>query len=313
MSISDINDLITQYEHLPYSNRMLDALEYSKTIVIFSLISAILTAIARITGIGYTAKEDYDYIAVKILIISFLIDILLSFIAAMITASYMSDLRISLTGSQITLIIFYIIAFIVLTVSLFLTDEKIQYITAASGIGLYFVILIIAIASAKPSGLELVYEIFYLIGLIGAIAMIIYMVASESTFSYRRRVHYSSGYASTSTFAVGAVVYNKNILINSLKEVVPANTRMTITGNNYNGTFNVSYIAGSEAKFIYNVGMSQLTKEKPMIEASAAPASKPKPEIDATQKLKELKQLFDDGIITEEEYQEKRKKYIEML
>jgi hypothetical protein len=70
---------------------------------------------------------------------------------------------------------------------------------------------------------------------------------------------------------------------------------------------------GGREEWILDKPKETIMRSRPVMDMAESSRLKAEPKYDAMDKLKKLKELYDSGIINEEEYQEKRSKLLELI
>ena len=323
-SVKTLGDYADLVELLGSTN---DIILYGRAIAILGLIDAIIVFILLSIGVIITLKDEFERPSMNLLIAAFMTDAIFGFIGGLVAGDLVHQMGFKLTAEAVLVIVFAGVAALILLVSLFIREERPAEIVASAGILILFIFVIISMSNSKPEGIGLVYDIFYMIGSLGSIGML--MTFAIIGDSYRYRYQHNGNYRApySASYKLGDMVYNSVDLYDEEGHKIPANSSVLIISKKPDGTYRISHRHDSLGTlYVESVRGSSLTRIKSVdnyqteerVEPRPAPravAREPRPAVieNPVAKLRELKELKDEGIITEEEYQEKRQKYVDKL
>lgn len=279
-----------------------------------NLITSITTVILVIVAAVLVACNDFEnpyskalFGVVTVLILGIVINegISMSFIKKI----YGSDVP----GVATAIFVLEIFSLVLIFISLFVSNEKATYGVGIAAQLLMMVALIIAFANNGYSGLSLAFAIILFIGFFATICVCIYSITSQSYYVPRKNINYF--------YNTGDILYTKVQLKDGDDNLHNAGLRVRVVSRSAYNTYVVESVNLPNTVVLYDVSYSSLSRLAPSsvgnissVSTSSMPIKEaPKKEASPEEKLKKLKSLYDDGVITEEEYNEKRKKYIELL
>jgi len=221
-----------------------------------------------------------------------------------------------------------LVLFQILNVGLFITDKKeAQQRIIISSISIYIVFEIAAIiltmsacsrASTSVPGRTiagLICDLIALVALIGSA-----MKLKDSDIDNYSKIFGVLASVMMLTVAIVLYLVDSPSTLNTLSGVIYIFCALGLCVFTLLPTVDYSRLAAQAAarRMTQNrtSSVSNNDELRPLFTQTSAPASTPKPQQKSqnpVEALKELKELLDSGIITQEEYNEKRKKYIDLL
>ena len=280
---------------------------------VISVIEFIILAILAIRGLVVTAQDGFDD-SVNYLRASYFIDLLFVILTTIIT---MANLPI-VSGALIVVLIFAILAAICFLISMFMENEIPACIFSLIGIGILLIVVPVRIVALHQTNVTLGFSISDLTLLVLSIILFISLMVPTRYRRARRQTV-------TAVYRLGEYVYTKYDLFDHENHKIPALSQVVIESRKQDGFYKISYFDDYHGTlYVENVRSSCLSRVRPSAASTYAASepvnpAQPRPANPApsssniADKLKELQQLRSSGLITEEEYQEKRKKYVDKL
>jgi len=284
---------------------------YYTGLFIVEIIWCIVIFFCSIIAVTYLFKKEFDDLLNINITISFLFALILNVSIAItmgftkeIASNYSSYVQFSFSGQVISMLVFSIFAMIFLVISFFVNKEYylgIKKTLIIIGNIFSIIVLIISLVSTSSSSTSLTSSGVLYFSSVSQLLIIILLslitgLINDVDYSIRKKTNNNAYYKRCRK--CGKIIYsNDDYCPDCLKRIQEDNLREDkineIKNKNYSNESN---------------NHNHINKESSSVEIKGK-----KDIIDPASELKKLKNLLDEGIITSEEYEEKRKKYVDQL
>ena len=246
--------------------------------LIFGIVTIVLAIITLIVSFASSYSDTAPFNLLFITIISIIVQKLVAIFQALALAKQLAGDDVTLDGTSTICLIFLIASAIAAIIAIILKIKENDKGAGWSGLVvaiLLLVVIIIDLASSSSSDTATVMTIYSVLFIIMCLALGVFdvFVITYKPSYYRNMAQHRRTYGGSYSYRPYSSYSNGQHYVPQSQPVQPA---------------------------------------APAQPAPAQPAAKPV-EKSPVEALRELKQLFDSGVITQEEYEEKRKKYVALL